>query len=181
MRKATVVLLVLLGAGIAPVMGGEKSFGLGAGYVLGSYESDSVPVEFDSDGYSIHGSVGLTARWSLLIVFRDMKDDEFLLFNEKDTYTIFGVDAAYTWRVDTKLRPYAKFGLAHADFEAALPSLPTLSDDGIGLSVGGGLEVGSHRFAFFLDLDFVEVELRLGQIEDDLSFADATLGFIYRF
>ena len=114
-------------------------------------------------------------------VGRDMKDDEFLFFNEKDTYTIFGVDAAYTWRVDTKLRPYAKFGLAHADFEAALPSLPTLSDDGIGLSVGGGLEVGSHRFAFFLDLDFVEVELRLGQIEDDLSFADATLGFIYRF
>lgn len=81
------------------------------------------------------------------------------------------------WRPGMGVRPHLKFGLARTDYEAKLPGFPKLSDDGTGISIGGGLEAGSQRVAFFGDCDFTSVSL----FDEDFSIGNLTLGIIFKF
>lgn len=77
----------------------------------------------------------------------------------------------------SRVRPHVKFGIARTDFDAELPGNPTLSDDGVGVSVGGGLEAGNQEAAFFGDADVQVVSL----FQEDFTICDVTLGIIFKF
>jgi hypothetical protein len=68
-----------------------------------------------------------------------------------------------------------KFGLQQTDLELTALSL-TIDDDGSALSFGGGFEAGSEKVAFFLDLDYTEVEL----FDIDFEGANLTAGVIFK-
>jgi hypothetical protein len=143
--------------------------GVGGALVTGLLDCDSCPDTFEFTGFSLFGKVGLTDNWGILVTYRDMEDDEAFVFGE---YTQVGVQALYMWRPSKVVRPHVKFGLERTDFDA-----PFVSDDGTGLAVGGGLEVGSQRVAFFLDYDFTMVEL----FDEDFEIANLDLGIIFKF
>ena len=105
-----------------------------------------------------------------------MEDDENLLLGEEDEYTEIGVHGAYMWRPDNKVRPHVKFGFVQTDLEISVPGF-SIDDDGTGFSVGGGLEAGSEKVAFFADLDVSTVEL----FDVDFDFVSVTLGAIFKF
>lgn len=174
-RFAVLVALSFLAAsGLS--FGAEHKHGIGLGLDSATLDTDSLPEAIEFTGFTLFGKIGFTDNWGMFISYRDMEDDEDLLFGEEDSYTQIGVHAVYMWRPDKRVRPHVKFGLARTDFEAEAFGL-TLSDDGVGISVGGGLEAGSQRVAFFGDLDVNVVSL----FGEDFTFSDVTLGVIFKF
>jgi hypothetical protein len=175
-RLAVLVALSFLAAcGLS--FGAEHKHGVGLGLDSATLDTDSLPEAIDFTGFTLFGKIGFTENWGMFISYRDMEDDEDLLFGEEDSYTQIGVHAVYMWRPDKRVRPHVKFGIARTDFDAELTGFPTLSDDGVGISVGGGLEAGSQRVAFFGDADVNVVSL----FSEDFTITDVTLGVIFKF
>ena len=157
--------------------GAENRHGVGFGIDSATLDSDTLPVPLDFTGFTLFGKIGFTDNWGLLISLRDMEDDELLLGGEEDSYTQIGVHAVYMWRPNRLVRPHVKFGIARTDFDAKIPGNPTLSDDGAGISIGGGLEAGTQKVAFFGDVDATVVSL----FNEDFAIGDMTLGIIFKF
>lgn len=164
-----------------PVLGADKRSGAGFGINSGTVDSDILPDELDFVGFTVFYKWGFTDTWGLFFSYREMEDDENLFLGEEDEYTQFGVHAVYMWRAGKRVRPHVKFGLAHTDFEAKIPGLPLLSDSDVTISVGGGLEAGSEKIAFFADFDYTEPEITLLGVSQDMEIGNLTLGIIFKF
>lgn len=182
MSRSWFVVPVILSILAMPGLAAERRHGVGIGYVLGTVDYDlegSESIEFS--GYSIFGKVGFSDHWGLALNYVDMKDDEDLPFGEEDAYSQLGLHGVFMFRPEKKLRPHLKLGLSWVDVEAKLAGR-TFSDDAAGLSGGFGLEWGSPRYAFYLDIEFTDVSVELVPgAELDLLVMNTTLGFIYKF
>jgi len=178
MKNGTILaLLALLFSIPDPVLGEVRKHGAGIGYETAIVDSGFLPEALAFTGFSLFGKIGFTDNWGLLIAYRNMKDDEDLLLGEEDSYIEVGVHAIHMWRPDKRVRPHLKFGLAWVELEAKIPGVPAISDVGFGPSLGGGLEVGSQRVAFFGDLALAVVDL----FDEDTIFGDLTLGVMFKF
>lgn len=185
----------LLAATLAlPAVAETPRFGFGLGVASGSIDNGTYPdnchdyfctPETDEfSGFSLFGRVGLTRHWGLLLSYRDLEESGGLredeIFGRDDSYSNLGLFATYTWRPQKKIRPHLKFGLARIDYEASGFGFED-SDDDVTVSLGGGVEIGPQKFAFFADLDVTEINLDMESFEDDrLSIGDLTLGIIFR-
>lgn len=174
-RLAVLVALVFLAVS-GWSFGAEHRHGIGFGIDSATLDNDTLPEALEFTGFTLFGKFGFTDNWGLLISLRDMEDDELLIGGEEDSYTQIGVHAVYMWRPSSRVRPHVKFGIARTDFDAELPGNP-LSDDGAGISVGGGLEAGTQKVAFFGDADVQAVSL----FNEDFTITDVTLGIIFKF
>lgn len=172
---------ILLIAGLAAVLSapaqakGPRS-GAAFAFTSGTAASEAMPQDLDFSGWTVFGKIGFTDHWGLLISFRDMGDDEDLLFGEEDSYTQFALHAVYMWRHGKVVRPHVKFGVAYTNAEARIGQR-SLSDEDTNISVGGGLEVGSEFVAFFGDIDYTEAEF----YGADFEYANMNLGVIFKF
>lgn len=167
------LLLVMLAVGVT--YGEERRHGAGFGFTSGLADGDFVD-EIEFVGFTAFGKIGFTDNWGLLISIRAMEDDETLAFGEEDEYTQVAVHAVYMWRHGKRVRPHVKFGLAKTDFEAKVLGF-TLSDEDTNVSVGGGLEAGSDKVAFFADFDYTEAEF----FGLDIEYSNLTLGVMFKF
>jgi hypothetical protein len=149
----------------------ERIHGLGLG--LNSASSEDVTFK----GFSAIGKIGLTEHWGVLVSFRFMKDDEDLSLGEEDSYEQIGLHAVYMWRPEKAARPHVKFGLARTGAKIRIPAVGSIRDDGLGWSVGYGLEAGSQKVAFFGDLEFARVKL----FDENFEFRDVTIGIVFKF
>jgi hypothetical protein len=174
-RTTVCALVVLLIVSSAPVFGAERRHGAGFGLCSGSGEPEDGP-ELDFVGFSIFGKIGFTDHWGLLISYKDMEDDEDLLIGEEDEYTQIGAYGVYMWRHDRTVRPHMKFGFERTELQLSLFG-SSIDDDGVAFSLGGGLEAGSQKIAFFGDFDFTTVEL----FDVDFEIANLTAGVIFKF
>jgi len=178
MRRMTLPVLVTLTLILAvPAFGAEPKSGIGFGLTGGVVDSDSLSDSLSFSGFALFGKIGFTDHWGLAVTYRDMKDDENLAFGEDDSYKQTSVHAVYMWRPGKIVRPHVKFGIERTEFEAKLPPFPTLSDDDVAGSVGGGLEVGTPKVAFFGDYDFTQARL----FDEDFDIGNLTLGIIFKF
>ncbi len=178
--------IVLLSFLSTPGIGAENKHGIGFGINVATVDSDSFFEDEDHDGFSIYGKIGITDKWGIFIFYRDMEDDENFAGGFEQTYEQIGVRALYMWRPDKRVRPHVAFGLTRTDFTADFGGLGLgkLSDDGIGISVSGGLEAGSQRIAFFSEYSITVVDLSdLAQPigDDDTTIADLVLGIMFKF
>jgi hypothetical protein len=177
--RAVPMLIVLLLIAM-PAFAKENRSGAGIAYTGGDVTVENVPGSGEFDGYTLFYKAGFNDLWGLLISYRDMTiDDKEVLPGEEFDYTQIGVHAVVLWRHGKKVRPFVKFGLARTEIDLVSPSsIPsTFTDDEIGFSVGGGLEAGSERIAFYADYDFTQVELGAA----DFDFANLALGIIFKF
>ncbi len=154
-------------------------FGIDAAIV----DSDVFFNEEDHIGFSIFGKYGFNDRWGLFVFYRDMEDDEslFSLIGLEQTYTQIGVRGVRMWRPDKKLRPHVGFGAVQTDFDANFFGMSAMSDDGIGLSVSGGLEAGSQKFAFYGEYGITVVDLDTLDPFGETTIGNFTAGFIFKF
>jgi hypothetical protein len=175
-KLATLTLIALLTTVSAVALAAERRHGVGVGVVIGTGEPDfSGTDEIDFVGGQIFGKVGFTDNWGLLLTFRGMEDEEDVPGISAD-YTQISIHGMYMWRPDNKVRPHVKFGLQQTDLELTALTL-TIDDDGSAFSFGGGFEAGSEKVAFFLDLDYTEVEL----FDIDFEGSNLTAGVIFKF
>ena len=174
--------IVLLSFLSTPGIGAENKHGVGFGINRSIVDSDVFFDDEDHEGFSIYGKIGITDKWGIFIFYRDMEDDEDFGGGFEQTYQQFGVRALRMWRPDMRVRPHVAFGLTMTDFEVDSGGFGfgTLSDDGVGISVSGGLEAGSQRVAFFSEYSVTVVDL--GDIDnDDTTIADLVLGIMFKF
>jgi len=179
MRLCRAILIVVASLVVAaPALAKENRSGAGVAFASGTVDV-SVPdvPDLDFTGYTLFWKYGFTDHWGLLLSYRDMEDDENLLPGEELNYTQFGVHAVYMWRHGKKVRPHVKFGVANTDIEVIDPTLGTASEDELAFSVGGGLEAGSERIAFFADYDFTQFEIS----GIDFDVANLSLGIIFKY
>jgi len=162
-------------------MAAENRSGGGIGLELGAVEADVFVTDIEFTGFSLFYKQGFTDRWGLLATYRDLEDDEGLLSGESYAYTQFAVHGVYMWRVGKRVRPHVKFGLAYTDFEFKIPGLFSGSDDGTDMSIGGGLEAGSEKVAFFGDFDYSEPTIDFPDASPDLEIANLTIGVIFKY
>jgi outer membrane protein with beta-barrel domain len=178
MKRMTLPVLVVSALILAaPAFGAEPKNGIGFGLTGGTVDSDVLSDSLNFTGYMLFAKLGITDHWGLAISYRDMKDDENLAFGEEDSYTQGALHAVYMWRPGKMVRPHVKFGIERTRFEAKEPPFPTLSDDDVAGSVGGGLEVGSPTLAFFGDYDLTRARL----FDEDFDFGNLTAGIIFKF
>ena len=175
--KYAPILAILTLLSLAPAGAAESKHGVGIAGVSGIFDCEFCFGPYNFVGFSLFGKIGFDSHWGLLITYRDMDDEEFVIFGDEDSYTQWGVQAAYMWRPSKPFRPYVKFGLERTDYTSEDSILVTVSDDGTSLAVGGGFEAGSQRVAFVLDYDFTVVEL-FGR---DSDIGNAGAGIIFKF
>jgi hypothetical protein len=178
---AVLSLLLFLFCASLPALAADDRSGAGLGFTSGIVDMEFLPAELDFVGYTLFWKFGFTDTWGLLVSYRDMEDDEILIFSEEDDYTQFAVHAVYMWRHGKRVRPHVKFGLARTDFDARSPFFPSVSDDDVTISFGGGLEAGSDKIAFFADYDFTQPELELFGFSQDTDVFGLTLGIIFKY
>ena len=176
-RNTLTVIIVLALIFAAPVFGAESNSGVGFGLTGGVVDSDVLSDSLNFTGYMLFAKLGFTDHWGLAVSYRDMKDDENLAFGEEDSYTQTAVHAVYMWRPGKIVRPHVKFGIERTEFEAKEPPFPTLKDDDVAGSVGGGLEVGTPQIAFFGDYDLTRARL----FDEDFDIGNLTAGIIFKF
>lgn len=179
MKKILIFLgVTFLVATWMPVSGATRLHMVGLGLTGGRVDNDEFIDEFEFEGVSIFGKIGFTKNWGLMLTIRTMEDDEDFSSGAELEYDQLAVHAVYMWRPEMKVRPHVKGGIAFTDFEGSdFPGAGNFSDDGAGLSIGGGLEAGSEQVAFFGDYDITVVEL----FDEDTTFANVTLGIVFRF
>ena len=178
----TIFVLAILFAIAAPAMAADNRSGAGFAFTRGIVDSDDVLLEeLGFVGYTVFWKFGFTDRWGLLVSYRDMEDDEFLFFFEEDAYTQFAVHAMVMWRHGKRVRPHVKFGLARTELEATGPFIPSTKDDDTTLSIGGGLEAGSEKIAFFADYDYTQPEMNLIGVSADYDIWNLSLGMIFKY
>ncbi len=171
------VILALLLLVAAPASALDNRSGAGIALNQGILDADTLPEELEFVGYTLFWKAGITDQWGVLLSYRDMEDDEDLLFGEEDEYQQFSVHAMIMWRHGKRVRPHVKFGLARTDFEATIPFLGSSSDDDVTLSIGGGLEAGTPRIAFFADYDYTQPDL----FGEDFDIWNLSLGIIFKY
>ena len=175
--------IVLLASLSTTGIGAENKHGVGFGTNFANVDSDVFFDDEDHDGFSIYGKIGITDKWGIFIVYRDMEDDEDFSGGFEQTYEQIGVRALRMWRPDMRVRPHVAFGVTQTDFDATGVGF-SASDDGIGISVSGGLEAGSQRIAFFSEYSITVVDLSgLAQPigDDDTTITDLVLGIMFKF
>ncbi len=176
-RVAIVVFLVSCSMAMA-----EDRHFVGVGFDVAIVDSDTFFNEEDHIGFSVFGKYGFTDRWGLFLFYRDMEDDEdlFVLIGLEQTYEQVGARGVYVWRPKKKVRPHIGLGLVRTDFDADFGGMGVLSDDGVGLSVSGGLQAGRGRVAFYGEYEITGAELdRLDP--DGTSLSNLTVGVVFRF
>ena len=176
-RRVLVVLAMLFVFIQLPALAKDNQSGAGFGLASGTFDADALPDSLDFTGYVLFWKLGLTDGWGLQIQYRDMGDDEDLALGEEDDYTQIGVHAVYMWRHGKRVRPHIKFGIARTDFDAKIPLFGTLTDDDTTISVGGGLEAGSERIAFFGDYDYSEPDI----FGEAVQIGNLTLGIVFKY
>ncbi len=159
----------------------EKRHFIGFGFDAAIVDSDLFFNEEEHIGFSVFGKYGLSDHWGLFFFYRDMQDDEdiFSFIGLEQDYKQFGAQGVYQWRPNKKLRPHVGFGLAQTDVEADFSGLGTMSDDAIGLTLSGGLEAGSNRFAFYGEYLVTVVDLDTFD-PDETTIGNMTLGVVFR-
>jgi hypothetical protein len=80
------------------------------------------------------------------------------------------------WRHGKRVRPHIKFGVANTVLKFK-DYLDTQSVDDLAFSVGGGLEAGSERVAFYADYDFTRVDY----FGFDFDVASLALGIVFKY
>ncbi len=173
--RSIAIVGLLLAVGL-PAAAADNRSGAGFAIVAGVVDADFLPEELDFTGFTLFWKYGFTDRWGLLVSYRSMEDDEFLFSGEEDEYDQLAVHAVYMWRHGKRVRPHIKFGLARTDFEVSLPG-GSFSDDDTAISIGGGLEAGSEKVAFYADYDFSEPEF----FGSDLELFNLNLGVIFKY
>ncbi len=174
----SIAIISLLLAVALPVAAADNRSGAGFALVRGSVDANFLPESLDFTGFTLFWKYGFTDSWGLLVSYRSMEDDENLLFGEEDEYDQLSVHAVYMWRHGMRVRPHIKFGLARTDFEVRLPG-GSVSEDDTAISIGGGLEAGSEKVAFYADYDFSEPEFDF--LVDDLELYNLSLGMIFKY
>ena len=179
----TIFILAILLAVSVPASAEDNRSGAGFAFTSGIVDADFVvlPEELAFVGYTIFWKAGITEQWGMLVSYRDMDDDEFLLLAEEDEYTQFAVHAMVMWRHGKRVRPHVKFGLAYTELEATGPFILDTKDDDTTLSIGGGLEAGSEKIAFFADYDYTQPELNLIGVNADYDVWNLSLGIIFKY
>ncbi len=175
--RAILIIVALLIIAV-PTFAKENRSGVGIAYTLGSTDFD-IPgdSEIDFTGYTIFWKFGFTNMWGLQISYRDMEDDEDnKLPGEEAEFTQIGAHAVVIWRHGNLVRPLVKFGLVQNDIELR-DSTSSLSDDNVDFSIGGGLEVGSERIAFYAEWDFTQTEF----LSVDVDVDNLNLGIIFKY
>lgn len=180
-KLAGVALTILLLPG--SLSAAENHHFVGFGVDAAIVDSDIFFDEEDHTGFSVFGKYGFNDRWGLFVFYRDMEDDEslFALIGLEQTYQQIGVRGVRMWRPDKKVRPHVGFGAVHTDFDAEFFGMGTMSDDGIGLSVSGGMEAGSQRFAFYGEYGITVVDLDTIDPFSETTIGNFTAGVIYKF
>ncbi len=159
------VLVTLVGAPLAalilaaPAAAADRDSAVGIGITIGALDSGRNADSIEFEGYTLFGKIGLDPHWGVLLSYRDMSDEDFLLFFQDGEYTQVSAQGSYLWRPRKRLRPFVKFGLTRLDYEGDFGSVPNRSDDGIGYTFGWGLEIGGGFVAFLLDWDYARVDL----------------------
>ena len=156
----------------------ENRHSVGFGLDVATVDSDLFFNEEDHVGFSIFGKIGFSDHWGLFLFYRDMEDDEDF-FGLEQTYQQIGAHAVYMWRPNKKVRPHVGFGLVRTDFEADFSGF-VVSDDGVGASVSGGVEVGSQRVAFYAEYQITVVDLDDFD-PDSTTIDDLLAGIIFKF
>lgn len=180
MRNWTKVILLgglIVVAVCSGAWAGDRRSGIGFGFSSGTIDPDGGG-ETEWSGGTVFGKIGFTDNWGLLLSVRSMEDDENLALVDGE-YDQFSAHGVYMWRPDKTVRPHVKFGMSRVDLEAQfLPGFLNLkaSDAGAGFSLGGGLEAGSPKVAFFADFELVVVEL----FSEDVGVANLTLGVMFK-
>lgn len=177
-RVRTAVILFALLVIAIPAFAKENRSGVGVAYTAGvvSVDFPGVP-DLDFVGYTVFWKYGFTDMWGLLVSYRDMQDDENFAPGDEIDYTQIGVHAVVMWRHGKMVRPHVKFGLADTDFEVTEASLGSVSESDTAFSIGGGLEAGSERFAFYADYDFTQADLS----GVDFDVAGLNLGIVFKY
>ena len=180
MRRARISMILLIGACLSlSVFAGSGRHGIGLGESLGTFAPDGDREEVDFTGYTLFAKIGLSGRWGIFLSYKDLDLDtnEKPLLTEADAYTQAVAHLYRLWRPDMKIRPHAGFGLAWTEFETDSPAFPGLSDSGIGVSLGAGVELGSPEFAFLIDYQFTRVDL----FGESFDLDDLMTGIILKF
>lgn len=157
--------------------------GVGLGYDVAIVDSDLFFATEDFNGFSVFGKIGFTDHWGLFVWYRDMEVDEEFFGVFEEEYTQLGVHAVYMWRPDKTVRPHVGFGLARTDMDVDDFFFNVFkSDQGVGLSVGGGLEAGSEKVALFAEYEFTIVDLDVSVFgEEETRIGDLLVGIIFKF
>lgn len=153
-----------------PAAAQDKGFSVGLGYTMGEASSDGDP-DTDLTGFALLGRwQHNTMGWGAMAEIRDGEDDED--FTDFD-FNQINLAGTYTWLRDGMVRPFVKVGVAKSevDFDGGP------SEDDTALLVGGGVEIGSGRWAFHAGLDMTEPEFA----GDDVEVTTLTLGGVFRF
>jgi len=176
-RAIPMLISLLLIAG--PASAKENRNGVGVTYTTGKLSIENVPGSGDFSGYTLFYKGGFNDRWGLLLSYRNMAVDSADVGpGEEFGYVQIGVHAVVLWRHAKEVRPFVKAGLVRTDVDISAPGYPAVSDNKSSFSIGGGLEAGSERIAFYLDYDFTRTEMfNLGNFD----FSNLNLGIIFKF
>ena len=180
MKRARISMILLIGTCMSlPAFAGSGRHGIGFGESLGTFYPDSAREEVDFSGYTLFGKIGLSSRWGIFLSYKDLDLDtnEKPLVTEADAYTQAVAHFVRLWRPDMRVRPHAGFGLAWSEFETDSPAFPGLSDGGIGVSLGAGLELGSPAVALLIDYQYTRVDL----FGESFELDDLMTGIMFKF
>jgi len=174
--RAVLIIVALLVIAL-PAVAEENRSGAGIALTSSSIDVDVPGVEnIDFGGVTLFWKYGFNDHWGLLLSYRTMTDRETLPPGEEIESRQFGVHGVYMWRHGKRVRPHLKFGVANTDLRFK-DYLDTQSVDDLAFSVGGGLEAGSERVAFYADYDFTQVEF----FGFDFDVASLALGIVFKY
>ena len=169
------VALALTAPAHAERPGFSAGVGLNSGLALVGDDSGAVTNDSQEDlqGFTVFGTVEFSPSWGVAVSYRETDGE---LGSLEMAYNQIAAHAVRRWRVGTRVRPHVKFGLAHTGMEE-IDFFGTRSESGVGISFGGGMEIGSQRVAFLLELDSTGVALG----DEVKGIANWTAGLAVRF
>jgi hypothetical protein len=161
-----------------------KKYSLGMGYAGSAIDVDR-PRDGDDlvtlSGWGVRGRMQLSDLWAVQIRYLTDEQD----FSGGGRLTLDQLDVQANFKMHESDREYfhvyATLGMSRFDFEERL-QLTRAADRAFGAAVGMGLEYGPPAFAFFVDVSFTFVDLRLipGD-EESWTIGNTITGFAYRF
>ena len=161
-----------VGGQVDPESVGGSEFADGPPFTTTGFEADFT-------GVALIGKVAINPNWGVMFSFRSMEDDEDL--SSSVDYTQVAAQGVYLWNPHQTIRPYVKAGMVFTDLDSGIsPQRVTdrrEDDEGVGISFGLGLEIGSQRYAFFADFDYTDVSL----FDVDHDILTATAGVLFKF
>ena len=180
MRRLFATPLILVALALAAPAHAERptfSAGVGLNSGLALVEDDSGGVTDDSQqdlqGFTVFGTVEFSPSWGVAVSYRETDGE---LGSLETAYNQIAAHAVRRWREGRRVRPHVKFGLAHTAMDET-DFFGTHSESGVGISFGGGMEIGSKYVAFLLELDSTGVSLG----DEVQGIANWTAGLVVRF